>query len=93
MNIIKTATTSIRFKISGPATVRVSPFDGDTYKKVQHILWSTNIAFNSWQLKSDRSFRIEDINSDLDAAGHVFRNVKIIFKSSTLSRWHSSKLL
>jgi len=53
---------------------------------IKHVLWSTNIPLNSWQLKSDRSSRIsvkglhsftdpDDINGKQGAATHVGRNV------------------
>jgi len=38
INLFKAATTNIYFKISVPAIVNESPFDGNTYKIVQHLL-------------------------------------------------------
>jgi len=46
MNVVKAATTNIR-------KLDLLQLDRDTYKIVQHILWSNCNPFKSWQLKSD----------------------------------------
>jgi len=50
MDLFKAATTKIRLKITGSATVRVSPSYGDRYNLVQNLLLSDNNPFNTWIL-------------------------------------------
>ncbi|KAM8713210.1 hypothetical protein ACLKA7_013511 [Drosophila subpalustris] len=84
--LVKTVTNNFKFKNIGSSSARLTVEDGVTYRKVQNLLQSNNIPYNSWQPKEERSFRVvarglhaetdkQDITDDLTALDHKVRNI------------------
>ncbi|KAM8714884.1 hypothetical protein ACLKA7_002005 [Drosophila subpalustris] len=85
-NLVKTVTNNLKFKNIGSSSARLTVEEGVTYRKVQNLLQSNNIPYNSWQPKEERSFRVvalglhaetdkQDITDDLTALDHKVRNI------------------
>ncbi|KAM8701685.1 hypothetical protein ACLKA7_005454 [Drosophila subpalustris] len=73
-NLVKTVTNNFKFKNIGSSSARLTVEDGVTYRKVQNLLQSNNIPYNSWHPKEERSFRVvaRGLHAETDKQGNNY---------------------
>ncbi|KAM8718724.1 hypothetical protein ACLKA7_001439 [Drosophila subpalustris] len=92
-NLVKTVTNSFNFKNIDSSSARLTVADDVAYYKVENLLQSNSIPYNSWQPKEERSYKVvargmhaetnkQDIIDDLTALNHKGRTP---VKSETMS--------